>query len=327
MTNSSFAWRLPIILQAVMPGMVAVLILFCPETPRWLVAHDRQEEALRLLIKYHGGGDPDSVVVKMEYEEILASVSSDAAAGSDKRWWDYRAIFNSPNARYRMFMVVCMSFFGQWSGNNVISYFIVLMFSQAGITNPNTQLLLNGLNPVFSMIASLAGAATLDRFGRRKALLFSTAGALVCMSVVAACTAKSSPGSADSYVVVAFIFLFGVVFSFGYTPLQALYPVECLNTETRAKGLALATVCQVFAGIYNTFVPPVAMSKIGWRFYFFYICWDVLEIIVIYFFFVETAGRTLEELDEAFSAKDPVKASLRKPTSTATTQGDAEDDV
>lgn len=313
MKDSSWAWRLPVLLQCVMPGIVAAGILFCPESPRWLIAHDRHEEAHRLLIKYHGEGDPASIIVQMEYEEMCEQIKS-GNDGSDKRWWDYREIFNSPNARYRLYMVVGMAFFGQWTGNNVISYFIVIMFKQAGITNPNTQLLLNALNPVFSMLASIAGAMTLDKFGRRKILLFSTIASLLCISVVTACTAVASPGNGASYGVVVFIFLFGVLFSYGYTPLQALYPVECLNTQTRAKGVAVSNVCMAIAGVYNTFAPPVAMSRIGWRWYFFYIIWDIFEIVIIYFFFVETAGRTLEELDEAFSAKNPVKASLRKPT-------------
>lgn len=63
------------------------------------------------------------------------------------------------------------------------------------------------------------------------------------------------------------------------------------------------------AGFLNTFVAPIALANIGYWFYVFFVFWDCLEFAVIYFFFVETKGRTLEELEEVFTAKNPAKAS------------------
>jgi MFS family permease len=55
--KNSWAWRVPTIVQAGLPGVVLVLILFFPESPRWLIAQDRREEALDILAKYHGDGE------------------------------------------------------------------------------------------------------------------------------------------------------------------------------------------------------------------------------------------------------------------------------
>lgn len=63
------------------------------------------------------------------------------------------------------------------------------------------------------------------------------------------------------------------------------------------------------AGFVNTFAAPIALQNIGYWFYVFFVFWDVFEALFIYFFFVETKGRTLEELDEVFQAKNPRKAS------------------
>jgi MFS family permease len=54
--DSSWAWRIPTIVQAGLPGIVMVLVLFLPESPRWLIAHDRREEALEIFARYHGEG-------------------------------------------------------------------------------------------------------------------------------------------------------------------------------------------------------------------------------------------------------------------------------
>ena len=63
------------------------------------------------------------------------------------------------------------------------------------------------------------------------------------------------------------------------------------------------------AGFLNTFVAPIALKNIGYWFYVFFVFWDLFEFAIIYFFFVETKGRTLEELQEVFEAKNPRKAS------------------
>lgn len=62
--------------------------------------------------------------------------------------------------------------------------------------------------------------------------------------------------------------------------------------------------------VLNTYVPPVAIANSGWKFYILYVVWDAFGVLVIYFTFVETRGRSLEELDELFEHPNPKKASL-----------------
>lgn len=66
----------------------------------------------------------------------------------------------------------------------------------------------------------------------------------------------------------------------------------------------------------TSFVIGIAFTQAGWKYYFLYIFWDILELACIYFFFVETSNRTLEELTWIFQSKHPVKASLQKDTIT-----------
>jgi hypothetical protein len=120
--TTSWAWRVPTIVQAGLPSVVMVLILFFPESPRWLIAHDRREEALAIFAKYHGDGDEHSPVVQLQYHEIIEQLH---LTRDENPWWDFRELVNTRGARYRLYMVIGMSFFGQWSGNNVVSYFMV----------------------------------------------------------------------------------------------------------------------------------------------------------------------------------------------------------
>jgi hypothetical protein len=75
------------------------------------------------------------------------------------------------------------------------------------------------------------------------------------------------------------------------------------------------------AMVVNTYGIAVGMEAIGWKLYLVYIGWIVVEMVVIFFFFVETAGKTLEELSVIFEAKNPVKKSLEKATVTVDQSG------
>ena len=88
------------IFQGVPAAIVLVFVFFIPESPRWLMQNGRHEEALAFLVKYHGNNDPESPLVALEYSEFQEKIVID---GSDKRWWDYRSLFNTKvNADQRM---------------------------------------------------------------------------------------------------------------------------------------------------------------------------------------------------------------------------------
>jgi len=306
---SSWAWRMPTVVQCIMPAIVMVCIMFFPESPRWLIHKDRSEEALAIFAKYHGDGDDQSALVQLQYREIVAERQ---ATMNPNAWWDLRELFNTRAARYRMAMVIGMSFFGQWSGNNVVSYFMPAMVKAAGIESTSTQLLINAINPIFSMIAAIYGATLLDKLGRRFMMLAGLTGALIFYCMLTGFTAGSETNSSLSYGVIVSIYLFGICFAWGFTPLQTLYAVECLENRTRAKGSGANFLFLNVAMVVNTYGISVGMEAIGWKLYLVYIGWIMVEIVVIYFFFVETAGKTLEEMSEIFEAPNSRKASTKK---------------
>lgn len=186
------------------------------------------------------------------------------------------------------------------------------MIIQAGITSPDKQLLINAINPIFSMLGAIYGATLLDKLGRRTMLLWGLAGSLVAYVMLTAFTAQSEYHPSLSYGVIVSIYLFGIIFAWGFTPLQTLYAVECLENRTRAKGSGLNFLFLNVAMVVNTYGISVGIEKIGWKLYLVYIVWIGIEMVVIYFFFVETAGKTLEEMKEIFDAPNPRNASMKR---------------
>ena len=85
--TTDWSWRIPILVQCIPAIVVMAVVLFLPESPRWLYLHGREEEAFALLTKYHGNGDPNNPIVKLQIEEFKENIAQNA---SDKRWWDFR---------------------------------------------------------------------------------------------------------------------------------------------------------------------------------------------------------------------------------------------
>jgi MFS family permease len=192
-------------------------------------------------------------------------------------------LFNSREARYRTMLVLAMAFFGQWSGNGPVSYYYPTLLRGAGITDRRTRLLYNGMQNVVSFAGAIFGALYTDSWGRRPQLLVSTGCLVFIFAIACALVAtnlkKDGNGeyvydedmipvikrAGQAKAVIALFFIFGFVYSTGYTPLQQLYPVECLRYESRAKGMALYNFLLNIANFYNTFVTGIAFSGAGWK--------------------------------------------------------------
>ncbi|KAH8807771.1 hypothetical protein F5884DRAFT_821347 [Xylogone sp. PMI_703] len=261
---------------------------------------ERYEEARALIIEYHANGDPNHPI-----QGIL----------SWRNFFDLRVLFKSRSRRYRIMLNIAMSWFGQFSGNNIASYYLPLLVANVGITDQSTVLLLNGIYALTGWIAAAAGARLHDIVGRRKMLLGSALGMALCLAIVAGTAAgyvHDPDNKACSSGSIAFIYIFGSVFAISFTSMQPIYPGEVLSNDMRAKGMGVFQLTSGAAGFVNTFAAPIALKNIGYWFYVFFVFWDLFEAAFIYFFFVETKGRTLEELDEVFNAPNPRKASTKK---------------
>ena len=191
-----------------------------------------------------------------------------------------------------------------------------VLLEQINITETSTQLLYSAILNVISWVMATIGARFTDRLGRRPVLLIATTLFIIEWSIVTALSAtygkEGNTNQHGSRAAIAFIYLFGITYSFAYTPLQALYPVECLPFETRAKGMGMYNLFVNIAAFFNTFAIPIALERVQWKIYFLYIAWDAFQLVFIYFFFIETKGRTLEEINEIFEAPYPKKKSLEK---------------
>ncbi|KAJ3038746.1 hypothetical protein HK097_003037 [Rhizophlyctis rosea] len=324
--GNNLSWRVPMWCQ-VIPSLIMVVGCFImPESPRWLISVGRTEEARRILIEYHADGNENSQLVTLEFNEMVETIKTDA---SDKRFWDYSEMFRARNGRWRFLMVFFIAFFGQMSGNNLWTYWQADAIEQAGFNDGSTKLVIMGITPVISLIMAQFGARATDKIGRRTLLITGTfvLSAFTVVAMVGSAianpngTQKEQQKEGDAKVIgnftasIVFIigmYLFQITYAICWTPMQALYPVECLQTSTRAKGLGLVQLIAYGSIVFNDWWMPLAVRKISWKIYLIFIIWNIFAGGILYFFMVETNGLTLEELDEVFDAPNPRAASVRK---------------
>ncbi|KAJ6481664.1 hypothetical protein C8R45DRAFT_905026 [Mycena sanguinolenta] len=295
--NSSWSWRMPLAAQFVPTIVLVVGVCFIPESPRWLMSVGRKDEAHVVLAKYHGNGNSDAPLVLLELRELEESIKTD---GSNKRWRDhfnYSELFKSRGARYRTLLTSWMATCCLWSGLGIFAY-VTVAFDLAGVKTQQGRLIFSWLSTVAGALGGIFGSFIIDRVGRRSLWLWGTASCAVTLAMVAGFTAKTqSPGA------IACLLIFSFVQNMTYTPLQGVYPAECLNFSTRSKGLALFGLIESLAAMVNNYAGSIGFRSIGWKYILVWAVWDVVETVVIWFCAVETKGRTLEELDDIFEVR------------------------
>ncbi|KAJ5621367.1 hypothetical protein N7528_006150 [Penicillium herquei] len=304
LSSSNWSWRVPSIVQAGFPLIQLIFWCFVPESPRWLIANGRKEEAEVLLARFHTDGDTSHPLIQFEMAEIGRTIEMESLA-TETKW---STLVKTPGNRKRTFIAVCVGAFAQWNGVAVVSYYLTLVLDTVGITDSDTQTLINGLLQIFNFIVAGSAALLVDRLGRRTLFLWSAVGMLISFVIWTACSAVFNTTGADSLgrTVIAFVFIFYFHYDIAYTPLLLGYPTEIFPYSIRSKGLTVELLSVYSSLIVLSFVTSIALDNIGWHYYIFFCCFDVFVLIITWLAFPETKGYSLEEIAEVFDGPSAV---------------------
>ncbi|KIW26295.1 uncharacterized protein PV07_09400 [Cladophialophora immunda] len=303
---SNWAWRIPSLLQMAPSLLQICCVYFLPESPRWLITKDRSEEAYDILVKYHAEGDRDSEFVRAEMAQMQTTIRLELEA-SRKSWL---SVVHSPGMRRRVFISSFLGLFTQWSGNTLISYYLGDLLAMIGHTDSIFKQKINLGNSCWSLVCAFTAAMLVTRFKRRTMYLTCTCSLLVVyicwtvtmqqsISAVEAGRTNAAAGTATIF----FIFLYAPCYNIGYNALTYTYLVELWPYAERSRGISVFQLFGRLAGFFTTFVNPIGLQNISWKWLITYCCWLAFEICFVWFFFPETAGRTLEELAFLFEDK------------------------
>ncbi|KAK8009816.1 general substrate transporter [Apiospora arundinis] len=281
--STQFSWRFPLAFQNI-PGLILISgIFFLQESPRWLLEKDRAEDARKSLHRLRRGLDQH--VIELEFREIRDVILADRELGNV----NWKSIITKPTWRKRLLL----------GGINVINYYGPSIYKILGISTQQSLLII-GISGALSIVYCSVGLLLLDRVGRVKPLLVSAAGlaaALLVNAVQAQYFHESNTNQLRSMVAMNF------VFSMFYTPLGIIswvYPAEIFPVEARALGNAITTFTNWTVNLIFAQFSPAALASIGFRYFYVFFVLNIVAFICYWFFFPETKGRTLEQMDELF---------------------------
>lgn len=223
-------------------------------------------------------------------------------------------------------------------GINALAFYVTTIFEQyLGLSGVNARILGASVF-TFQTVCSPIGVLTVDRFGRRKLMMFAAIGMGSCMAIVAG--TSSQPHNESSVAAAgAFIFLFSLFFPIGFLGLTFLYASEISPLSVRVPITSMSTGSAWLFNFLVAEITPVGFATLGWRYYIIWACINFFLILPcesphnlrgqysstddsvgVYFFFPETNGRHLEEVDQIFRDSknifDPVKMANKLPVHT-----------
>ncbi|KAG8717733.1 hypothetical protein FRC08_006793 [Ceratobasidium sp. 394] len=295
---NDWSWRIPSALQGLSSLIQFLFVWFIPDSPRWLISVGRDQEARDVLKKWHAGGEENNGLVHFEYHEVKRAIASEAERDRST-WVD---LFRTPGNRRRMRIIIAVALFSQLSGNGLISYYLERVLNGIGIVSSRDQTLINACLAVWNFGFAVAASMAVDKVGRRNLFLTSNLGMFIGFAILTTCAGiyQTTGRERAGHGVLAMVFVYQAAYAIAYTPLLVSYSVEILPFFLRAKGLAMVYLTVTCALIFNQYTNPIALEALGYKYYLIYTIWLIFELVFVYFFAVETRGRSLEETAALF---------------------------
>jgi hypothetical protein len=220
---SDTQWRVPMGVQMVPGGLLLIGMLFQKESPRYLITHDRHDEAVATLT-YIRKLPASRPFVATELAEIAESVQTEkrAVAGASVLSL-IREIAVVPSNRRRYGLTMILQIFQQLTGTNAINYYAPSIFASVGLNGTSTTLLATGVYGIVKVLTTLLYVFLIvDNVGRRRPLMTGAAIQASCLLYLAifvklANPAAGSPITAGGYVGVMAICIYAFGWSFGWS--------------------------------------------------------------------------------------------------------------
>ncbi|KAF3001674.1 hypothetical protein E8E14_006968 [Neopestalotiopsis sp. 37M] len=322
--GGSVAWRFPLAFQFFFIFILWGTVPWLPESPRWLIAHGRSEEAVPILACLEAKHVEDPIVLT-QLQEIEYSVNYEKEHAI--KWGDLLRGRNgdghSTHTLRRLILGAGTQLMQQFGGINILSYYLPTVFIDViGLSNEMSRLLV-AINSVTYLIFSFVAVTLVERLGRRALMLLSTVGQFVAFLVITILLrfASVSTNSEElGKVAIAFFFLYYIAFGLGMLGVPWLYPTEINSLPMRTKGAAVATCTNWITNFVIVEITPIGIKNLGWQFWIVWTVFNAIFLPIIYFFYPETSNRSLEDLDDYYRSnptlivtRDPDAISAKRP--------------
>ncbi|KXG49299.1 Major facilitator superfamily domain, general substrate transporter [Penicillium griseofulvum] len=284
-------WRFPIALQILFALIVASGALMLPDSPSWFVSRGYDKEACEVLAKLNGVA-PDSDKVLNDFNFLKQDVESSKSSESS---WKTVFTFGKTQEFQRLLVGCSGQFFQQFTGCNAAIYYSTLLFQENLHMEKYLSLIMGGVFATVYALATIPSFFMIERVGRRNLYLIGFLGQGLSFVITFACLIKEN--EANSKGAAVGIFLFITFFAFTLLPLPWIYPPEINPLRTRTVGAAASTCTNWICNFAVVMFTPLFSGQSSWGVYLFFALFNFIGLVFGFFFYVETAGRELEEVD------------------------------
>ncbi|CAE6492528.1 unnamed protein product [Rhizoctonia solani] len=316
--NSSAQWRAPVALQIIFAIVMIIGVEFLPDSPRWLVNQGRHAEALVVIsaLEDKPHDHPDVQRTFLAIREAALAEHTLSEKGNLQEGFNLGELLHggrSQNFR-RATLGIVIQAFQQITGINLITYYATLLFERLGINDLRSRILA-ACNGTEYFLASLIAIWLIEKVGRRKLMIFGAVGQTITMVLLA--VLGSIDRSSTNIASAVLLFVFNSFFAVGWLGMTWLYPAEITPLRIRQPANALSTASNWAFNFMVVMVTGPSFQNIGYHTYTVFACLNAFIIPVVYFYFPETAGKSLEDMDVVFAQAynegvSPVSVSLRK---------------
>ncbi|KAG7741197.1 hypothetical protein KL931_001838 [Ogataea haglerorum] len=293
--QSSVSWRLPIALQILFALWLLLFVIGLPESPRWLIHKGRMEEARFILGAINGVDSHDDSVI------AESTMIADAVNRFDNAQLGFKELFSGGKHQYfrRMMLGASAQFFQQFTGCNASIYYATVLFENTLNFARRKALVMGGIFSIVYAVFTIPSFFLIDRLGRRPLFLIGAAGQGIAFIIAFGCLVKENEQTAKGAAVGLFLFI--AIFAFTILPLPWVYPPEINALRARTVATSISTCTNWISNFAVVMFTPIFINESKWGCYLFFAVMNFIYIPIIYFFYPETAGRSLEEIDIIFA--------------------------
>lgn len=277
-------WRWQLGISGVPAALFLIALFAIPRSPRWLAMKLKLDEALEVL-RLTGIPNPQE-----DLDEIVASVHLERSSSADPLF----------SKRYRLpvFVAITVGMFCQLSGINAILYYLNDIFAMAGASKVSGNLQAVAVGAA-NLIATLLAMSVIDKFGRKKLLLFGTAGLALCLSVVSYVFLTHKHLDWLVWLLMIYIAFFAV----SQGAVVWVYISEVFPTRVRSKGQSLGSSSHWITNAAISLVFPLMAVSSGAYPFIFFAAMMVLDFFLVLFYYPETSNISLEHLQTSLGTE------------------------
>jgi len=281
--NVQYGWRWMFSALVIPSAIFAFAALWIPESPRWLAARGRQEDAQRTLGRVGG-----HAYARAELANIDRTLSLEDKVATSL--WQELAV---PAVRRILLVGIALAVLQQWTGINVLFNYAAEVYRNAGY-GANDIFLNIVITGTINLVFTIAAVFLIDRIGRRKLMLFGCAGIAVSHALCAMAYRAGMGGIAVLALTLSAIGCYALTLA----PVTWVLISEIFPQRVRAQGVSIAVSALWIASFALTYSFPILNRRLGTAWVFAgYGAICILGSILVATSVRETKGRSLEEIE------------------------------